>query len=104
MRLAFVTINGSAWGGSEVLWVKTAKLALEQGHQVLVSMFDFEKLPEQILELKTLGAEFYFRRRFYPALPQRLQKRVRNKLAAPGAKVTYHDYLLSFKADRIFFS
>ena len=64
MRLAFVTINGVAWGGSEVLWVKTAKLALEKGHDVLVSMFDFDELPEPIQELNghshVIAASRYF--------------------------------------------
>ncbi|MCB0696725.1 MAG: glycosyltransferase family 4 protein [Chitinophagaceae bacterium] len=104
MRLAFLTINSDAWGGSEVLWVKTARLALQQGHSVLVSMFDFEELPEPIQELKHLGAEFYFRRRYYPALPERLKKKVKNRLSAGKQLKTYHDYLIDYKADRIFFN
>lgn len=104
MRLAFVTINGVSWGGSEVLWVKTAKLALEQGHDVLVSMFDFDELPEPIQELKQLGATFHFRRKFYPALGTRLKKKIQHKFASPQSQMTYHDYLLDYKADRIFFS
>ncbi len=87
-----------------MLWVKTAKHALENGHQVLVSMFGFDKLPEPILELKKLGAEFHFRRKVYPDFSTRLKKKVRNKLASANKKTTYHDYLLKFKADRIFFS
>jgi|GEM_PF-843057 len=104
MRLVFLTINGDAWGGSEVLWVKTAKLALEEGHDVLVSMFDFEKLPEPIEELRRMGAEFYFRRKFYPALPERVRKKMRNKLLPEGKKTTYHDYILNYKADRVLFN
>lgn len=87
-----------------MLWAKTAKLALEQGHEVLISMFETETLPPKIQELKDKGAKFVFRRRYYPGLKQRLEKKLKNKLSAEGNKKTYHDYINDFGADRVFFS
>lgn len=105
MRLAFVTMNSTAWGGSEVLWSKAAALALDEGHEVLVSMYDFsDNLPEPLLLLQQKGAKFVFRRKFYPEFKKRLNKKLSNKLAPHGKKKTYHDYLYAFKADRIFFN
>lgn len=104
MNIAFVTINGRAWGGSEVLWTAAAKESLKQGHKVLVSMFDFPDLPQPIQELKDNGAAFHFRRRFYPPLLKRLNKKISNSFAGEGKKKTYHDYLNSFGADTILFN
>ena len=58
MRLAFVTINGVAWGGSEVLWVKTAKLAepeaaFQPGKLELPTLADVEK-PSTLVDLPEL--------------------------------------------------
>ena len=104
MRMAFVSISGVAWGGSEVLWVAVAKEALHQGHQVMVSVFDWQPQHPTIQELKTLGATFIYRRRFYPTFSKRLKKKIVNKFRIAGNKLTYHNYLNDFKADRILFN
>jgi len=104
MRLAFVTTIGAPWGGSEALWTATAKEALRQGHDVLVSIFDWPQQDPRIEELKAAGATFEYRRRFFPALPQRLRKKALNSLRPQGKKVTYHDYLTEYRPDLIYFN
>lgn len=64
MRIAFLsTMAGEAWGGSEELWVQTAELALQQGHTVIASVYDWGKLPPKIENLKKAGAIIHFRKR-----------------------------------------
>jgi glycosyltransferase involved in cell wall biosynthesis len=104
LKLAFVSTLGFPWGGCEVLWVATARKALLQGHEVLVSVFDWPTQHPKIVELKTLGAVVHYRRRFYPALSQRMLKKAVNAFFPDSRQRTYHDYLLDFKADRIFFN
>lgn len=104
MRLAFVSINSVAWGGSETLWTATAKRALQENNTVLVSIFDWPQLPEPIAELQKMGATFQLRRRFYPAFADRIKKKFFNIFLATGKKRTYHDYLIKFRPDHIFFS
>lgn len=67
MRLAFISLMGGLpWGGSEVLWSKTAKYALNCGYEVMVSVYDWGKLPKQVEELKPLGASVFLRERYNP--------------------------------------
>jgi len=104
MNLIFFTTSGYKWGGSEILWVETAKLALSNGHNVAISIFDFEEQHEKINELIQLGAVPYFRRRFYPKISKRIKKKVLNFFLAAGKKYTYNDELNNFQADHVFFS
>ena len=104
MKLAFVSIMGSPWGGSEVLWTRTAALALERQHEILVSVFDWPRQADPVEALRTQGARMVLRRRFYPALPTRVRKKLFNLFLPRGKKTTYHDYLLHDNPDRILFS
>jgi glycosyltransferase involved in cell wall biosynthesis len=88
MRIAFIsTMAGFAWGGSEELWVKTAELALKEGHQVMVVVYNWSELPPKIEALVARGAHLYRReRRTVLPLSIRLYKKfyenfiTRNKL------------------------
>ena len=65
MRLAFVSLMaGASWGGSEELWSDTALLALEQGHDVFVSVYNWGELPVKLRELKNKGAHVHLRQRY----------------------------------------
>ncbi len=65
MRLVFVSLmSGIQWGGSEALWSKTAQLAINKGHQVLVSVYDWGSLHPELQKLKSLGAIIHLRQRF----------------------------------------
>jgi glycosyltransferase involved in cell wall biosynthesis len=57
MKIAFFSINsGGPWGGSEELWCRTARLALERGHQVAVVNFRWPEPHPKIRELRERGA------------------------------------------------
>ena len=57
-------MGGSQWGGSEALWHKTALYALEQGDEVLVSVYDWGKAHSKIEELQDKGAIICYRERY----------------------------------------
>jgi len=104
MRLVFFTSCGFPWGGSEELWSSTARRALEEGHDVLVSVFDWPQLHPRIQELREKGAQLHLRRRFYPHALRRLQKKLLNLCLRQGGKFTYHAYINAFQPTHIFFS
>ncbi len=57
MRIAFITTMTTApWGGSEVLWAETVHRALDAGHEVFVSVYDWPAVPRQVAELIAKGA------------------------------------------------
>ncbi|NDC77186.1 MAG: glycosyltransferase [Chitinophagia bacterium] len=104
MRLAFLSICGMPWGGSEELWSSTALEALSQGHEVLVSVYGWPEMPTRIRELQDKGARVILRRRYYPGPGRRLRKKLWNTFLPRGRKTTYHDYLEDFKPQHILFS
>lgn len=70
MKIAFISLMGGApWGGSEALWNKTAMIALEQGHQVFISVYKWDKIHPKISELQDKGAIVNLRDRYNPSLP-----------------------------------
>lgn len=70
----------------------------------MVSIFEWPQQHEKLEELKSLGAHFVYRRRFYPAFFTRLYKKLINLFFKEGKKITYHQYLEKFKPDHIFFN
>ncbi len=104
MNLLFFSTSGFSWGGSEILWSKTVKLALSEGHTVAISIFDFDQQHESINELIELGAIPYFRRLYYPGILKRVKKKILNVFLGEGRKYTYNNELLNFKPDHLFFS
>lgn len=75
MRIAFLsTMAADPWGGSEELWVQAAQVALQQGHTVIASVYDWGKLPEKIENLKKAGALIHLRRRIH------FQDSIKNKI------------------------
>ncbi len=57
MRICFIsTMSGAPWGGSEVLWSRTARRALEEGHEVALLTPRWPATPKPVAELKALGA------------------------------------------------
>jgi glycosyltransferase involved in cell wall biosynthesis len=72
MRIAFVSLMYDApWGGSEVLWAHTAALALAEGHEILVSVYDWPEQPLPLQKLAVAGAQFFFRSRYQDNLRYR---------------------------------
>jgi L-malate glycosyltransferase len=58
MRIAFITTMATApWGGSEALWARTAQRALDAGHQVFASVYEWPALPGAVSALMGRGAQ-----------------------------------------------
>lgn len=69
MRMLFVSsMGGAPWGGSEELWAAAARRAIQAGHEVAVSVFDFGVPVVQIDALAAAGAKVIRR----PRKPSRL--------------------------------
>ena len=67
-------MNGSAWGGSEEMWYRTALWMGRQGYKIGIGCYDWGEKQERISELKEVGCTIYlfpnkkviFNKRFYP--------------------------------------
>ncbi len=63
-RIAFISIMGAApWGGSEYLWASGAQQALQDGHEVYISIYDWSIDHPIIQHLITLGVNILYRTR-----------------------------------------
>ena len=63
MRIAFITTMATAaWGGSEALWASTAHRAIDAGHEVFISCYEWPKTPPAIVELERRGARVHRRK------------------------------------------
>ncbi|MCW3071659.1 MAG: glycosyl transferase group 1 [Bacteroidetes bacterium] len=56
---------GASWGGSEELWLKAAAHALEKGHSVVVSVYDWGVLHPKLKQLQEKGAAISLRKKVY---------------------------------------
>jgi glycosyltransferase involved in cell wall biosynthesis len=61
MRICFISTQQDNWGGSEELWTRTALLAIKRGHEVLISVYHWQKLHPRIEELISAGAQIHTR-------------------------------------------
>jgi glycosyltransferase involved in cell wall biosynthesis len=104
MRIAIITTCGFPWGGCEKLWTSAAELALSEGHEILISIFDWPQQHPVIRSLEASGAKLLLRRRFFPRLSVRIRKKIFNSFLSEGRKMTYHDAVLDFRPDHILFS
>lgn len=69
MKLLFISsMGGAPWGGSEELWAAGARRAIDAGHEVAVSVFDFSVPVVQIEAMAAAGAKIILR----PRRPSRL--------------------------------
>ena len=87
MKIAFVSLmSGFAWGGSEELWFRTAKLALSEGNTVYTLTKRWPNTPDKIAELQNLGAHtnFYFQPDY--SISDRIQIKLKLK--------KYHPYIV----------
>ncbi|MGI4885367.1 MAG: glycosyltransferase [Janthinobacterium lividum] len=61
MKIVFVSLMRIIpWGGSEELWFKTAKLAVENGHIVYSLTQKWDKTPDRIIGLNKIGVSAGF--------------------------------------------
>ena len=99
MRLAIISMLDIApWGGSEALWSATAKLALQEKHNVFTSTCYWEQKPEAIKELSQHGATMYFRKGYQPDVITRLLRRLKRAVVKEPKEIST---LNKFNPDRI---
>lgn len=94
-------MGGVPYGGSEVLWTRTAKLALESGHEVGISIYDWGEQTNPVYsDLQAAGARLWLRPRFSHNLPP--LKKVRNYFEnrIPSLKKHWQS-LIHFKPDHV---
>lgn len=58
-------MSNAPWGGSEELWVRSATYAIEQRHDVVISVYDWGALNPKIAKLMTKGAKINKRKRVF---------------------------------------
>lgn len=76
MRATFVsTMDWLPWGGSEVLWSRTAARLLERGDSVAASTRRWPTLPPHLEALQKLGCQLHLRT-VPPSLPRRALRRL----------------------------
>jgi L-malate glycosyltransferase len=75
-------MSASPWGGSEFLWAKAAMYALENGHEVLLSIFSWSKNHPEILNLVSKGAKLHLR-------PNGIEPKVKNGILKAILKLGY---------------
>ncbi len=65
MKIAVIsTVPGSPWAGSEELWYQTSLKCLEEGHQVMASIFEVNSKCKQLDNFKNKGGLIVYRKRF----------------------------------------
>ncbi len=57
--LFFSLMNGSAWGGSEELWYKTALWMCSNGYEVGICCYDWEEKKNKLPVLQNKGCTLY---------------------------------------------
>ncbi len=58
-------MGGVPWGGSEFLWSKVAMLALKEGHEVALSVYDWDQQTNDVFkEFELKGARIEYRKRY----------------------------------------
>lgn len=75
------------WGGSEVLWAKTAARALAAGHEVFFSAYYWPETPAPLLALVEQGAHFHPRPRYRVTLSARLKIRLEQAMHTTSPEV-----------------
>jgi L-malate glycosyltransferase len=81
MRIAIISIMaGDPWGGSEELWAIGAERALQDDHEVYVSIYDWSLSHPVIQNLITLGAKVRSRTR-HPKPPSVISRVIRKILS-----------------------
>lgn len=96
-KIAFVTTNKSAWGGSEYLWFQTAIRCSVSGNKVIAGVPRWKSLPDELELLKQNDIELFVT----TDVPG--SKKILNRLLPSGMQLSYKDdgykFLTKFKPD-----
>lgn len=102
-RIAYISLMGGLpWGGSEAYWSTQAFEDLEQGHHVLVSVYNWGKdTHPKIQELQNKGAQIHLRARFSHdvSFAKKIKRFIQNRIAALN---TNWVPVINFKPDEVF--
>lgn len=67
MRILLIsTLTGSGWGGSEELWANMAQMAIKNGHEVILSIFESQASSPKIKHLAKQGVKVSIRPLYHP--------------------------------------
>ncbi|MBX7042434.1 MAG: glycosyltransferase family 4 protein [Ignavibacteria bacterium] len=96
-KIAFVSTNKSAWGGSEYLWHRTALRFAGSGHEVKAGIPRWKSLPDDIEQLRKAGIDVHFT----TDIPG--HKKLFNRFLPSGMQFNYvndgYRFLLSFRPE-----
>lgn len=96
-KIAFISTNKSAWGGSEYLWYQTAIRCSVSGHKVVAGVPRWKSLPGELDLLKQNDIELYF------TTDVSSSKKLLNRLMPSGKQFSYNDdgykFLTEFSPD-----
>ncbi|NDV62323.1 glycosyltransferase family 4 protein [Puniceicoccales bacterium CK1056] len=82
MRIAIIsTMRGYSWAGTEEVWYHFAKLAMEEGHEIMLGADEKVVASDQVKELVKLGLKTASRRLFKPMRLFLLKQRIRPDMA-----------------------
>lgn len=97
-------MGGLPWGGSEVLWSKTAFEALKAGHKVFVSVYDWGSQTSEVIErLRKEGALIHLREKWRSN--ESIYRKIRRRLSKKIPKFSDNwKYLLEFAPDSVLIS
>jgi glycosyltransferase involved in cell wall biosynthesis len=88
MKIVFISLmNDAPWGGSEVLWSKTASLALHDKHEVLITAYQHPVPALPLVNLVAEGAELFYRDAYRSELHIRLLRRLKQTLKPISAEL-----------------
>jgi glycosyltransferase involved in cell wall biosynthesis len=81
MRIGIISImHDFSWGGSETLWADMALAALNERHEVFLSVYKWDPLAPNILNLQAKGANIHLRERMHPlSIFERIKLKFRSK-------------------------
>lgn len=104
MRILIIsTLEFTAWGGSEELWVGAARCLAESGHEVLVLRKEFTPMPKPLADTLISGVRFAPIPVFYsPAWPERIRRWLRRIQGISHELQTLRRHVNSFRPDYVF--
>lgn len=104
MRIKFVSLLESPWGGSEELWSQTAERLVANGHAVSASVSYFDEPHGRIAELKARGVQVAMRKNRMPSVIARLKQKAGLAQRRDLNEDAIKSWLLEGGADLVCFS
>ena len=103
MKIGIIATN-EMWGGSEELWIKTAEAAMKDGHEVYISLYNYNPIPNKIASLINQGAIAFVRKKEFLYQKRTLLKKIWDKATFNPPKlriINEYDHFLNANPDII---